>query len=474
MTTAAAWAGLRVPPAARLAIVLVGIVWAILAEAIRLQGGWPVGWVIGDLVPGVAFLLCGYVAWMRRPQVRIGPLMIAVGFAWYAGTASAAGIHIVDRTAHALQGYYDVLLAWLILAYPSGHLGWRSSRLVIGAFFAVLLARSAFRFAIFPWTPDLDVTDPLAVERYIAEVTLREQGDTVFRVIIAVLATAVLALVIARWRAWSVAGRSIVGPVLLGGIGFALGIVVETLVLLGSSNFSERWFAWDVGHWPTVVTAAVIPIVFLVGLGQGRLARGRVADLVVGLGGDEPAAGDLEAALARTLADPSLEILYPIPGTDRFMDRAGRQVDLPRDDDDPQRALTRVDRGGNTIAVLVHDPAVAERRELLASVAAAAGLVLENRQLQAELQVQLAEVQASRARIVAAGDAERRRVERDLHDGAQQRFVTLALALQMARTRVDDGSTELADMLDRARTELEQGLAELRELARGIHPAVLT
>jgi signal transduction histidine kinase len=244
--------------------------------------------------------------------------------------------------------------------------------------------------------------------------------------------------------------------------------------LLGSSNFSERSFAWDVGHWLTVLTASVIPIAFLVGLGQERLSRGRVADLVVGLGGDEPAAGDLEAALAKALGDPSLEILYPAPGTDRFMDRAGRPVDLPNDDGDPQRAVTRVERGGDTIAMLVHDPAIAERGDLLASVAAAAGLVLENKQLQAELRVQLAEVQASRARIVAAGDAERRRVERDLHDGAQQRLVTLALVLQMARARVDDSTTELADMLDRAAAELEQGLAELRELARGIHPAVLT
>ena len=110
----------------------------------------------------------------------------------------------------------------------------------------------------------------------------------------------------------------------------------------------------------------------------------------------------------------------------------------------------------------------------MTSVAAATGLALENEQLQAELRVQLDAVQASRARIVAAGDAERRRVERDLHDGAQQRFVTLALALQLARARLDDDATDVAEMLDRAGTELERGLAELRELARGIHPTVLT
>ena len=474
MTAAWARAGIRFPPAARLGIVLVGVAWAILAEAIRLQGGWPLIWVLGDLVPGLAFLVCGYVAWSRTPGSRIGPLMIGVGFAWYAGTASASGIHIVDRTAHAMQGYYDALLAWLILAYPTGHLRWRASRFVVAAFLAVLAMRSLFRFLVFPWTGDLDVGDPLAVDRYIADVTLRDQGDAIFRIAIAAIAVAVLVLIVARWRSESAAGRAVAAPILAGGVGFTSGIVVETITLLGATDFAGRSFAWDVGHWLTVVTASVIPVAFLAGLGQDRFARGRVADLVVGLGGNEPAPDDLESALARTLSDPSLVVAYRVPGTDRFEDAAGTPLVLPTSNDDPDRAVTRIDRGGRTIAALIHDPALAERHDLLASVAAAAGLALENEQLQGELRVQLAEVQASRARIVAAGDAERRRVERDLHDGAQQRLVTLALALQMARARADDGSPDLVDMLDRASDELERGLTELRDLARGIHPAVLT
>lgn len=474
MTAELSQASIRVPPAARPFIVLAGVAWAILAEAIRLQAGWPIVWVIGDLVPGLAFLVCGYVAWSRTPDSRIGPLMITIGFAWYAGTASTTGIHLVDRTAHALQGYFDAFLAWLILAYPSGHLRWRSSRLVVGAAFVILAARSIFRLAVFPWTPDLDVTVPSAVDRYVADVTLREQGDALFRIAIAIVAVAILGLVVARWRSQSAAGRAVAGPILLGGVGLALGIVVETMTLLGSTSFAQRSVAWNVGQWLTVVTISVIPVAFLIGVGQDRLARGRVADLVVGLGGTDPAPGDLQAALARALADPSLTIAHRVPGTERFVDAAGANVILPAGDDEPNRAVTRIDRGGLTIAALVHDAALSERPDLLASVAAAAGLALENERLQGELRIQLAEVQASRARIVAAGDAERRRVERDLHDGAQQRFVTLALALQMARIQVGDGTPELAEMLDRAATDLERGLAELRELARGIHPAVLT
>jgi signal transduction histidine kinase len=472
MTVELARAGPRVPPVARPIILAVGIAWALVAEAIRLAGGWPVVWVVGDLLPGLAFLGCGYVAWTREPGNRIGPLMIAVGYAWYAGTAAASGIAAVDRPAHALQGYFDALLAWLILAYPSGRLQWRASRVVVGLFLAVLVVRTVFRFLVFPTTADLDVGDPLAVDRYVALVTLQEAGDTVFRVLIAVLGAAVLVLIVARWRAETSVGRAIAGPILLGGAGFALGIVVETMTYLGSGDFAERSFAGDVGNWLTIITISTIPLAFLIGLGQDRVARGRVADLVVGLGAPGPAREDLQSTLARTLGDPTLVVAYSIAGTERFVDVRGRPVMLPQRGAD--KAVTTVDRAGRPIAALIHDPALSQRPELMTSVAAATGLALENERLQAELRVQLDAVQASRARIVAAGDAERRRVERDLHDGAQQRFVTLALALQMARARLDDDATEVAGMLDRAGTELERGLAELRELARGIHPTVLT
>jgi signal transduction histidine kinase len=465
-------AGPRVPPAARPAIVGAALVWALVAEAIRVAAGWPPVWVIGDLIPGVVFVACGHVAWRRTPGSRIGPLMVAIGVAWYAGTAAASGVHAVDRIAHAFQGYYDPLLAWLILAYPSGRLERRSSQVVVGVFLLVLAARTVFRLLVFPVTGDLDVADPLAVDRYVAEVTLREAGATVFRAVIAVLAVAVLILTLGRWRSETAAGRAIAGPILLGGFAFAIGVVIETLALFGSRSFSDRVVAWDVGQWVTVVTASLIPIGFLIGLGQDRLARGRVADLVVGLGDAVPDRGDLQATLRETLRDPSLVVAYAVGSAGRFVDVDGAAIELP--DGAADRAVTRVDRSDRTIAALIHDPALTGRPDLVTSVAAATGLVLENEALQAELRVQLAEVRASRARIVAAGDAERRRVERDLHDGAQQRFVTLALALQMARARVPDDTPELAEMLDHASDELERGLAELRELARGIHPTVLT
>ncbi len=217
---------------------------------------------------------------------------------------------------------------------------------------------------------------------------------------------------------------------------------------------------------------SLVPIGFMFGITRSRLARGSVADLVVELG-DAPERQRLRDVIARALRDPSLEIAYSVPGSARFIDGDGRDVDLPSPTD-RTRATTRLESGGRTVAVLVHDPAIAEQGELIRSVGAATRLALDNERLTADVRTQLAEVRASRARIVVAGDAERRRVERDLPDGAQQRLVTLALALQVARDRLDGADPGVAASLERASQELDLAMEELRALARGLHPTVLT
>jgi signal transduction histidine kinase len=121
------------------------------------------------------------------------------------------------------------------------------------------------------------------------------------------------------------------------------------------------------------------------------------------------------------------------------------------------------------VAAIVHDASLVEQRELLEAAGSAASLAFENARLQAELRAQLAELRASQARIVRAGDAERSRLERNLHDGAQQRLLAAGLALQLLADNNGNG-----ELLAEARAELQAGLRELRELARGIHPAVLT
>jgi signal transduction histidine kinase len=177
-------------------------------------------------------------------------------------------------------------------------------------------------------------------------------------------------------------------------------------------------------------------------------------------------------ALARTLRDPSLELALWLPDRASYADRDGRPLELPLAASG--RAVTILGPQQSPVAALVHDPALLERRALLDAAGAAARLALENERLHAQLRAQVAELRASRARIVQAADAERRRLERDLHDGAQQHLLGLGIALQLLQARLGPGANGAAALLTEAETELRSALDGLRELARGIHPAILT
>ena len=461
-----------VPRPLRRGLLVLGVVWALGAEWTRVAEGWPAAWVAWDFVPGIVFLIAGQVAWDRRPETLVGPLMTAIAFAWYVGTYGASSDERLGVIAHAFQGYFLALLAWLVLAYPSGRLPNRASRVVVAAWLCVLLVRSVFRLAVNRRSTDYDLTQASEIDRYVADITLRDTGDALFALLMAGLAVVVLVLIVRRLMTETGLGRRVAAPILAGGLALALGVVIQVGAMATADSFAERMMVWDLAQALNITAITVVALGFAFGVARSKLARGTVADLVVELG-DMPDRPVLRDVLARALRDPSIEIAYSVPGTGRFVDATGRAVDLPSPSNST-RAMTRLEGDGTTVAVLVHDPALSDQPELVRSVAAATRLAIENERLAAEVRTQLEEVRASRARIVVAGDAERRRVERDLHDGAQQRLVTLALALQVARGQVDASDEELAGSLDRAGRELELALAELRELARGLHPTVLT
>jgi signal transduction histidine kinase len=455
----------------RLIPVGAGITWAVAVEAARFAAGWPVSWVLTDFVPGAAFLVAGAVAWNRRPDSRIGPLMVAAGFAWYAGPITLFAASTVDRLGYAFHGYYDGLLAWLVLAYPTGRLPGRAARLVVAALFVALGLRSVFRLFAFRLSTDYDFAAPGAVDQYIADVSFREAGDVLLRLVISGLAVVVLALLVRRLVTETSVARRIAAPMVLAGMALVVGVVVESGAVSLANTPTDRFAAWDLGTVLTNVTGVLVAFAFVIGLARSRLAKSSVADLVMELG-DPVVRSAIRDLIARALRDPSVELLYPVPDSNRFVDADGREGRLP-DASSPDRAVTRLESGGRLLAVLVHDPAIAEQPELVRSVAAAARLAIENERLAAEVRAQLDEVRASRARIVAAGDEQRRRIERDLHDGAQQRLVTLALRLQTARTQLNGSDPVLANALDEASHEMELALAELRQLARGLHPNIL-
>jgi signal transduction histidine kinase len=215
-----------------------------------------------------------------------------------------------------------------------------------------------------------------------------------------------------------------------------------------------------------------IPIAVLFVMLRARMARGAVADLVVEMG-QTPTPARLRDALANALGDPTLQVAYWAPTQDRFVDAAGAPVGLP--DDGTGQAVTMLERNGVREAAIIHDAILLEDPGLIASVASAMRLAVENDRLTGEVEAQLQEVRASRARIVEAGDLERRRVERDLHDGAQQRLVSLSLELRVARNALGEGGDPaVRRSLDRAADEAMAALSELRDLALGIHPLILT
>jgi signal transduction histidine kinase len=256
--------------------------------------------------------------------------------------------------------------------------------------------------------------------------------------------------------------RRAVTPLLSAG---AVTIVLLVASLLASDSGVSRAFAVA-----DRIALAAIPVAYLAGLFQARMARLSVSDLVVELG-RQPAPGQLRDALARALRDPTLELAYWIPESDAYVGIDGQPVQVHAADG---RAVTVLDVAGRRVAALVHDEALAETPELLDGVASAAGLALENERLQAELRAQLEELRDSRARIVEAGDTARRRLERNLHDGAQQRLVALSVGLGLAEAKLATDPLRAAEMLTAARVELTAALEELREIARGLHPAILS
>ena len=182
--------------------------------------------------------------------------------------------------------------------------------------------------------------------------------------------------------------------------------------------------------------------------------------------------GELRDALASALGDRSLTLAYWLEDEQRYLDRSGRAIELPAAGSG--RVATAVEHEGRRVAAVVHDDALCEEPELVRSPGAAAALSLENERLGAELRARLEELRASRARIVEAGDEARRRIERDLHDGAQQQFVVVALQMRLLVSQLERSAPEAAPLVQSALEELQAAIDELREVARGIHPAVLS
>ena len=222
-----------------------------------------------------------------------------------------------------------------------------------------------------------------------------------------------------------------------------------------------------------LVFLASTPWAFLFGLVRSRVVRaGAVSELLRRLG-DAPGPGPLRVLLADAVDDRTLQLVYWLEDKQHWVDEEGRAAELP-DDDDPTRAWTPVELDRIRVGAIVHDRSLLDEPDAVSTVAAAAGLAMQNERLSAQLRARVEELRSSRARMIDVALDERRRLERNLHDGAQQRLVALSLTLRLAQAQMSTDPDTAESLLSGAHEELHLAIAELRELARGIHPAVLS
>ena len=410
--------------------------------------------VVFALVGG-SFASFGLVAWRRRPDSRSGQLMTATGFGFFVQPLLVQVDAPLASTVRvlAVDWWIFFFVALILTLLTQGRLQTGQDRLLVASFAVPLIFLQIAWMLFDPDDGHLLLAFPDADVAHVI--------DRIQRGLLACSCIVGVAVLAARWWRTSGPRRRALLPSLAG----ALTLLFFTTLLVNDLLSGTRSRAL---LWIAVCSLVTVPAALLAGLLRSRLARGGLAELFRGLGAMRT--GDLQAALARTLGDPGLVVAYWLPEYQSYADANGQSVVLPPPGSD--RKVASVERDGDRVAALVYDASLDDDPELVEAVTAAAAIALENEHLHAESQARLIELKASRERIVAAGDAERRRLERNLHDGAQQRLVGIALQLRLLQNRIgDDPSAK--ELVTTASDELALSLAELRELARGIHPAVL-
>jgi signal transduction histidine kinase len=449
---------------------------AVITTLVGIASGAPAQFLVLDLATGLTFVLAGVTAVWLRPGSPSGPLLLLCGALWYVGSYAPSGQPVVTYLGFAFEAYYDLVLAALLLVLSSPVRRLHPRALVV-ALAAAMAVRSLGRLLLqdpvrlfgcagcppnpFALWPDLAAFETIEVASNLAMAGL----------LASVGLTALWRLVrsgpVGRRARWPIliAGGLAMGASAFDAFEYAWSTRTGSLLL----DLAEPWDG--VLSWAMFAARTLVPVGFLLATLRLRSAPGPLGPFAAGL--DRAAGGGTVGdALRAALGDPSLLLLRPTE-TGTWTTEGGAPATLPGPGE--ERAITRVGADDRLLAAIVHDPALLEQPELLAAVVRVLRLALENERLESELREQLQAVTQSRERIVTAAEDERRRLERDLHDGAQQRLVGVMLALQQARGTADAEAVPeaLRDQLDVAGREITEAIRELRELARGIHPAIL-
>ena len=452
-----------------LVLAFVAAGWTVLAEGVsldaysRLNPSTVLGQAVHDAVPTVAYLVAGLVALAIRPSSRTGVWLYLAGMLQFLGNFGNTQVPGLQQLGVGSIDLYQVAIGTVVLTYPTGRFvrpAHRRLAVVAGAWLilSALIITSYLDPARCPpgrcpANPFLLIRDPDLV-------------NTIFQVsqvIGVVLWFAFAACVLERWLHASSLARRLLRPIWVAGLLVAGSNLVSMLL----ATFGPEDVSATFDYWVYAMIGVALPIIFLAGLARSRLARASIADFVEEVSRGV-SLGRLRDAFAHLVGDPDLVLAFPVD-TSAYADADGLPVELPAAGD--ERVVTPIRRGGDTVAIVIHDTALETDPGLVRAAGAAAGLALENERLAAEVRARLEAVRSSRARLVEAADAERIRIERMLHDGAQQRLVALAIALRTVAGSADDSGVRAR--LGVLGEELDEALAELRELARGIHPSVL-
>jgi signal transduction histidine kinase len=467
--------------ALRAALVPIAVAYGLAAEILAAHHGRLTtyagrsGWLTAlELAAGWALVAAGLLTWELRPGIRVGPLAVAAGFAWFAPdwVGWEGGPALVRSAGMLLAG------AWLALlvhaAFGSAH--WRppsfAARALVALVYAeaavVGLGRALFRDpfdAVDCWSNCTDNSFLIRSDPGLARAL--DRFDLRFAIVLAAGFVA-----ISTWRLVGTTrpARRLLAPVLAAGAAVTTFHAGHALALLRTplEDPGDPAFAALFAGQCLAVSALALALGW--DLTRARRARRAVERLVVELT-QAPEAGSLEAALARATGDPSLRIAYRLRHGGRYVDSQGRTT--PEPSGSTTRAVTPIARDGRPIALLEHDRTVLDH-SFEDQIGAAARLAVENEQLRVEALARLIELRESRSRIVEASDAVRRQLERDLHDGAQQRLVALSFGLRLARAKLgEDPDTAVAEALADADRALAEALAAVRAVANGLFPATL-
>ena len=401
----------------------------------------------------------GLWAWYTRPDERFGPLLAAAGSLWFLTTLAESSSDVVYSTGRVAVWLVEPVLIFTMLAFPSGRLPGKAERWLVA--YSVLLVAifylpTAVLVAEFPVPiPYSSCSADCPPNAFMALDSEPEFVASVFQPVrdsLAVLGFAAVVVLLVRR-----AGRST--RIMRRALGPVLAVAVLRALLFVAYVPLRRWApestAVDVIGWLYVLCLPGMAVAFLVGLLRARLFAGEALQGLALRLREHPGPDEVQRLLREATEDPTLELVYEVPA------------------ETPGRAVTTVAENGDPIAAVVHDPALADQREFVRAAASLALAAVENRELATQVDESMEELRESRTRIQAAADNERRRIERDLHDGAQQRLVALRIRLGLAADAARDDPERSAELLGELGIEAEEALEELRSLAHGVYPSLL-